>query len=75
MSGLEQEEMHMMLLNTRNRVQGIRTVYKGSLNTTIVRVGELFREAVRCPVPRYTSNIFVLSYHCCEPSHTVRWVY
>jgi len=47
MSGQEQEEMHVMLLNTRNRVQGIHTVYKGSLNTTMVRVGELFREAVR----------------------------
>ncbi len=44
---LEQESMRVMLLDTRNRVQGIHTVYQGSLNTTMVRVGELFREAIR----------------------------
>ncbi|MBN1886671.1 MAG: DNA repair protein RadC [Thermoflexales bacterium] len=47
MSLLEQEHMRVMLLDTRNRVQGVHTVYQGSLNTTAVRVGELFREAVR----------------------------
>ena len=47
MSVLEQEEMRVILLDTRNRVMSIQTVYKGSLNTTMVRVGELFREAVR----------------------------
>jgi DNA repair protein RadC len=44
---LEQEHMRVMLLDTRNRVQGINTVYQGSLNTTMVRVGELFRDAIR----------------------------
>jgi len=44
---LEQEHMRVMLLDTRNRVQGIHTVYQGSLNTTMVRVGELFRDAIR----------------------------
>ena len=47
MSLLEQESMRVILLDTRNRVQAIQTVYQGSLNTTMVRVGELFREAVR----------------------------
>jgi DNA repair protein RadC len=47
MSRMEQENMRVMLLDTRNRVQAIQTVYQGSLNTTMVRVGELFREAVR----------------------------
>ncbi len=47
MSLLEQEELRVILLDTRNRVQGVQTVYKGSLNTTMVRVCELFREAVR----------------------------
>ncbi len=47
MGSLEQEHMRVVLLDTRNRVQGIHTVYKGSLNTTMVRVGELFREAIR----------------------------
>ncbi len=47
MSLLSQEELRVLLLDTRNRVQGIQTVYKGSLNTTMVRIAELFREAIR----------------------------
>jgi DNA repair protein RadC len=47
MSLLPQEELRIVLLDTRNRVQGIHTVYKGSLNTTMIRVAELFREAIR----------------------------
>jgi DNA repair protein RadC len=48
---LEQEELRVVLLNTRNQVLGIHTVYRGSVNTSQVRVAELFREAVRgnCP--------------------------
>ena len=37
----------MILLDTRNRVLGIHEVYKGSLNTSMIRVGEIFREAIR----------------------------
>lgn len=44
---LEQEHMRVVLLDTRNRVTGIHTVYQGSLNTTMVRVAELFRDAIR----------------------------
>jgi DNA repair protein RadC len=47
MSLLESEELRILLLDTRNRVQGVQTVYKGSLNTTMVRVCELYREAIR----------------------------
>jgi DNA repair protein RadC len=47
MSTLEQEELRAILLNTRNRVMGVVTVYKGSLNSSQVRVGELFKEAIR----------------------------
>lgn len=39
---LDQEELRVVLLDTRNRVMAIRTVYRGSLNTTAVRVGEVF---------------------------------
>jgi DNA repair protein RadC len=48
---LEQEELRVVLMNTRNQVLGVHTVYRGSVNTSLVRVGELFREAVRqnCP--------------------------
>jgi len=47
MAGLEQEQMRVVLLNTKNRVMGIQLVYQGSLHTTVIRVGELFRDAVR----------------------------
>jgi len=47
MSVLEQETMRVILLDTRCRVVSIQTVYQGSLNTTHVRVAELFREAIR----------------------------
>ena len=47
MSALEQEELWVLLLNTRNQVLDIVKVYKGSLNSSQVRVGELFRTAVR----------------------------
>ncbi|MDP2950418.1 MAG: DNA repair protein RadC [Chloroflexota bacterium] len=48
---LDQEHLRLLLLNTRNQVLAVPEVYKGSVNTTQVRVGELFREAVRegCP--------------------------
>ncbi len=47
MSGLEQEELRVILLNTRNRVQRIVTVYRGSPNSSQVRIGELFKAAIR----------------------------
>jgi DNA repair protein RadC len=47
MSALEQEELRVVLLDTRNRVVKINTLYRGSLNSSQVRVGELFRDAVR----------------------------
>ena len=33
--------------DTKNAVLGVRMVYQGSLNTSVVRPGELFREAVK----------------------------
>lgn len=47
MSALEQEELRVILLDTRNRVLDISSVYRGSLNSSQVRVGELFKTAVR----------------------------
>ena len=47
MSALEQEQLRVMILNTRNHVLGIKTIYQGSLNSSQVRVGELFRPAIR----------------------------
>jgi DNA repair protein RadC len=44
---LEQEQLRVILLDTKNRVLATPTVYKGSLNTSLIRVGELFRDAIR----------------------------
>jgi DNA repair protein RadC len=47
MSALEQEELRVILLNTRNEVMKIETIYRGSLNSSQIRVGELFKTAIR----------------------------
>jgi DNA repair protein RadC len=51
MGFLEQEELRLVLLDTKNQLVSIPQVYKGSVNTSLVRVAELFRDAVRenCP--------------------------
>ena len=51
MSALEQEELRVLLLNTKNEVQSLRTVYRGSVNSTQVRIGEILRDAVRRNTP------------------------
>jgi DNA repair protein RadC len=43
----EQEHLATLLLDTKNRVQALHTVYIGSLNASMVRVGEVFKEAIR----------------------------
>ncbi|MEJ5198925.1 MAG: DNA repair protein RadC [Anaerolineae bacterium] len=47
MGTLEQEHLRTVLLDSKNHVLKVHTVYIGSLNTAVVRVGELFREAIR----------------------------
>jgi len=44
---LDQEELWVMLLNTKNHVIAFHRVYQGSLNSSMVRIGEVFREALR----------------------------
>jgi DNA repair protein RadC len=46
MQDLPQEHLRVILLDTRNRVISVPTIYVGSLNTSVVRVGELFRMAI-----------------------------
>lgn len=43
---LPQEQLIVVLLDTQNRVTSLETVYIGSLNTTVVRVAEIFRPAI-----------------------------
>ena len=47
MGALDQEQLRVVLLDTRNRVIAVETVYVGSLNAIVVRPAEVFREAVR----------------------------
>ena len=47
MSHLDQEELRVVLLDTKNRLLKLHTVYRGSLNASMVRVGEVFKDAVR----------------------------
>lgn len=47
MGALEREELRVLLLDTKNVVVGRRTVYRGNLSGSSVRVGEVFRDAVR----------------------------
>jgi DNA repair protein RadC len=44
---LEQEHLRLILLDTRNRVLQTPTIYVGSLNTSVVRISELFRAALK----------------------------
>lgn len=46
MSGLDHEELWIMILNQRNKVMTIDHLYKGSVNSSQVRVGELFKTAI-----------------------------
>ena len=47
MGSLEREELRVVLLNTKNVVVRVVTVYQGNVSASLVRVGELFRDAVR----------------------------
>ena len=47
MAALEQEELRVVLLDTKRRIMRTATVYRGSVNQAQVRVAEVFRDAVR----------------------------
>jgi DNA repair protein RadC len=47
MAHLAQEHFRVLYLDTRNRLLGTETVYVGSLNASHIRVGEVFRDAVK----------------------------
>jgi len=47
MAELEQEQLRLVLLNTKHDVIGWPVVYTGGLRTAVVRVGEVFREPIR----------------------------
>ena len=59
MSALEREELRVAILSTRNMVLAVETVYQGNVSASLVRVGELFCEAVR----RQASAILLIHNH------------
>ncbi len=59
MSLLEQEYLKVMLLDTRNRVIDVVDVYRGSLNSSQVRVAELYKPAIQ----RMAASIIVTHNH------------
>ncbi len=65
MMQLEKEELRVLLLNTKNHLIGVSTIYQGSLNTSVVRVGEVFTPAVRANA---ASIIVVHNHPSSDPS-------
>ena len=51
MSGLDQEHIKVVLLNTRNEVMSVHDIYKGNVHTAIIRVAEVLRPAIRENAP------------------------
>ena len=47
MGRLEREELRVVLLDTKNHVLRVATVYQGNVSSSLVRIGELFRDAIR----------------------------
>ena len=51
MGFLEQEHLRVLLLSTKNEVLGVEEVYVGNVNSSVIRVAEVLRPAIRdnCP--------------------------
>jgi DNA repair protein RadC len=69
MSALEQEHLKVILLDTRNRVIEIVEVYKGSVNSSQVHVGELFKAAIR----RNATALIVVHNHRTQRSTILKY--
>lgn len=46
LADLAQEQLRVVLLDTKNRILGTQLIYQGGLNATVVRLADCFREAV-----------------------------
>ena len=65
MAVLDQEHLKALLLNTKNEVLGIREIYVGNVNSSVVRPAEVFRPAVR---DNATSLIIVHNHPSGDPT-------
>jgi DNA repair protein RadC len=59
MGRLEREELRVVLLDARNAVIGSPVIYQGNVSAALVRVGELFRDAVR----RHAAGLILVHNH------------
>ena len=59
MHGLQQEELHVFALDTRNHIIGRTMVYRGKVDSVPVRPAEIFREALKAGA----SGIIVVHNH------------
>ena len=67
MATLDQEEFRVLHLDTKNRLQRSLTLYRGTVNAASIRVGEVFKEALRLN----STSIIVAHQHpsgCPNPS-------
>ena len=51
MSNLAQEQLRVLLVNTKNHIVGQRVIYQGNVNSCQLRAAEVFRPAVMEAVP------------------------
>lgn len=58
MATFDREHLRVILLNTKNLVQGVQNLYVGSVNSAVARPAEIFAEAVRrtCPAIAVVHN-------------------
>lgn len=59
MGRLDREELRVVLLSAKNSVLATPTVYQGNVSAALVRVGELFHDAVR----RHAAGLIVVHNH------------
>jgi DNA repair protein RadC len=47
MGHLDQEQLRVACLDTKNKIQKVHVVYQGSLNASLIRVGEIYKEPLK----------------------------
>ena len=69
---LEQEHLRTLLLDTKHHVLASPTIYVGNVNTSVIRVAELFREAIKLRRHVYPSLVVYLC--CARVSWKLFWL-
>jgi DNA repair protein RadC len=65
MLALDQEELRVLIMDTRNHILEIEAIYRGSVNSSQVRIAEVFKGAIR---KNATSIIIVHNHPSGDPS-------